>query len=203
MGDADLIVALAGRQSRKTYALRLFSRGHTSQLLLSVGRFELRRFSELPSAIPVDLPILAATIPPPKRHFFVSAGAGTNEVELVKRGRLGTESEILALANWLVARPNLSSLLIITSGCHVRRVRLCCRILLPKTVRFGLLAVKPEDDPDLQRDSWWRERRTRAIVLLELPKLLLYWPLLRLKRSAGFLPASHRRPCQSPHRTRN
>lgn len=44
IGDADLIFALAGRHSRKVHALELFSLGRTPTLLLSVDRFEIRRF---------------------------------------------------------------------------------------------------------------------------------------------------------------
>jgi hypothetical protein len=39
VADGDLIFAVAGRQSRKMFALELFSQGHAPKLLLSVARF--------------------------------------------------------------------------------------------------------------------------------------------------------------------
>jgi hypothetical protein len=50
---ADLIFVLAGRMSRKDYALQLFREGLAPRLLFSVGRFEMRRFSKM--ALPMQL----------------------------------------------------------------------------------------------------------------------------------------------------
>src|SRR5579862_3221328 len=60
---AELIFVLAGRQHRKSYALHLYQRSYAPRLLLSVGRFEIRRFALLP--LPVRVPLLetAAAIP--------------------------------------------------------------------------------------------------------------------------------------------
>jgi len=183
--DADLIFAIAGRQSRKIHALDLFSRGRAPRLLLSVDRFEIRRFSSLPLPSPIHLDLVqsVASVSPRQRHLFVSFADAKAEVTLVRPGRLGTLSEIHALAAWLKAHPEVGSLLIVSSGPHLRRIRMCCRYLLPKSLALCLTAS--ENDDCLRRETWWCDPKARVIVLLEFPKLLLYWPLLQLQRMAG------------------
>ena len=181
LDEADLVFALAGRESRKAYALLLFSQGKGKRLLLSVGRYEIRRFAVLPWPAPLNLPEAVAGVPPPIRHSFVTFGEGGSAIQLIKPGSLGTWSEIGALAEWLKSRQRVHNILIISSGSHLRRVRLCCRALLPKAVNYKVRAVV-EDGPFLCRDFWWRDPKSRAIVLAEFPKLLLYWTLLQIQR---------------------
>jgi hypothetical protein len=178
---SDLIVALAGRESRKVYALKLFSEGKSRELIVSVGRYEVRRFVGLLWPTPVDLVQTASRIPPRRRHFFVKYASGATEVRPIRTRYLGTWSEIEALATLLGPRTDLRSLTVVTSSPHLRRVRLCCHSLLPSEVCFCLLAV-PDDGPSLHRDSWWRDRKSRHMVLCEFTKLLLYWSLLQVQR---------------------
>ncbi len=179
VGPGDLVFALAGRPSRKLFALSLFFRKLAPVLLLSVGRFEIRRFAQLPWPVPLDLLAIAAPVPPPQRLYFVGFEAGKSTVERVERGKFGTLSEIRGLARWLQQRPEIDSLLIVTSATHLRRVRMCCRAILPSQLATRFVAV-PEETPFLNRDNWWRNRRSRTMVLAEFPKLLLYRTILSL-----------------------
>lgn len=172
----DLIFVLAGRQSRKLYALELYRQGAAGGLLLSVGRFEIRKFDQLPLPAALDLTSVAAQTLPALRHYFVHLQAGQATVERIERGRLGTLSEIRALAGWLRAGPQLGTLLVVSSAPHLRRVRACCRALLPPSLRISFLAV-PEGD-NWTRSGWWRDRKARSLVLKELPKLVLYRAVL-------------------------
>jgi hypothetical protein len=173
VGEGDLIFALAGRQSRKMFALELFSQGRAPKLLLSVARFEIRRFAKLPLPVYVDLLSIAAPIPAPARHFFVSFEARKSAVEFIQlRGRFGTLREIQALAAWLKDRPTINSVLVVSSASHLRRVRLCCRAFLPRRLQLRMLA-DPNENP-LEWDQWWRHRDARVMVLAEPIKLLLY-----------------------------
>ncbi len=175
-GSSDLIFALAGRQSRKFYALELFRQGMGKCLLLSVGRFEIRKFAQLPWPAAVDLVGVAAPTPAAMRHYFVSLEGGRSEVELISRGRFGTLSEIHALAAWLQRRPDIGSLGVVSSGPHLRRVRACCRALLPERVQLRFLATP--NDGWLSRSDWWRNRYCRRLVVKEMGKLMVYRVLL-------------------------
>jgi hypothetical protein len=175
--NADLIFALAGRESRKHFALQLFQRRLADVLLLSVARFEIRKFSRLSWPADIDLLQIAAATPAPLRHYFVSLEAGDTRVQLISRGHFGTLSEIRALSRWLRERPQTGSLLVISSGPHLRRVRLCCRALLPKQLQVHFIATPA--DASLAPSTWWREGGTRSDVLKEIPKLLIYKLLLK------------------------
>ena len=180
--SGDLIFALAGRQSRKFYALELLRQGRADCLLLSVGRYEIRKFAQLSWPGEVDLMRVAEATHAAKRHYFVSFEAGRTEVELVHRGRFGTLSEVRALASWLEPRPHIQSLMVVSSAPHLRRVRACCRRLLPPRLRLHFLPTP--NDGWLNRSGWWRNRRSRAVVIKEVGKLFVYRMLL-MARAKG------------------
>ena len=170
-GQGDLIFVLAGRQSRKIYALELFRQGLGGTLLMSVGRFEIRKFAQLPLPADVDLPRIASTTPPRLRHYFLRFQDGIVEADRVPRGRFGTLSEIRALAQWLEARPQIGTLLVVSGGPHLRRVRACCRALLPARLQVSFIAAPESGDVD---PSTRLDRKWRALVLKEIPKLVIY-----------------------------
>lgn len=181
--SGDLIFALAGRESRKRFALELFGRAYAPSLVLSVGRFEIRKFAKLSWPDSINLLEVASRTPAPLRHYFVSLERGSTRVELISRGRLGTLSEIRALATWLRVRPEIASISVISSAPHLRRVRVCCQALLPAHLKLHFLAT-PNDGALTQR-AWWCERHSRMLVLKEISKLVLYKLLLWTSVPAG------------------
>lgn len=174
---ADLIFVLAGRQFRKEYALELFRQGLAPRILLSVARFEIRRFSKMELPVPLDLLSLASTIPPPQRHYFVEFRGQMFHVKHLRLGRFGTLGEVEALTEWLKDHREVASVVIVSSATHLRRIRLCCRALLPKAVEVRLAAVPAE----LAASGTGKraERESAGAVLGELLKLAVYWAFLR------------------------
>jgi len=149
---SDVLFVLAGGQQRKVYGLQLYSQGLAPQILLSVGRFEIRRFREMtipypPQSEPIDLLAVAQTIPPAERHFFVAIERAVVTFERIAPGRLGTLREVRALAKWCTERPEITSLMMVSSGYHLRRTRMCCRALLPGRIRVTYVAVPDEPAP--------------------------------------------------------
>jgi len=183
---AELIFVLAGHMSRKDYALQLFREGLAPRLLFSVGRFEIRRFSKMALPVPLDLLKLAQDVPPPRRHFFVFFQGTECRVEHVPPRRFGTLTEIASLARWLHANPEVQSLLLVSHETHLRRIRMCCRSLLPRDAEVALLAVPNSfsDSADQQSSAMQSTGRD----LLEFFKVLVYRVLLTLRlhrRAAG------------------
>lgn len=168
---ADLIFALAGRMVRKEYALELFRNGLAPRILLSVGRFEIRRFSKMSLPLPLDLLKMAQAILPSERHYFVAFQENDVRVQPVPPGRFGTYKEIDLLARWLAANRPIDSLLIVSSDIHLRRIRLCCRSLLSKGLPLAFLAA-PNPPPEQTQDS---PLPSVSEVFLELLKLSVYW----------------------------
>jgi hypothetical protein len=165
---------------RKDYALELFRQQLAPRLLFSVGRFEIRRFSKMSLPVPLDLLKLAQEIPPVQRHYFVLFEGQNVQVQHVLPARFGTLTEITLLARWLDAHPVVRSLLIVSDASHLRRLRLCCRSLLDPLLDCAFVGV-----PDSYSSAGIEEesalRRTTA-DFVEVLKIFLYWPLLRLRR---------------------
>jgi uncharacterized SAM-binding protein YcdF (DUF218 family) len=190
--DADLIFVLAGRVYRKDYALELFRQGLAPRIMFSVGRFEIRRFSKMALPVPLDLLKPAQELPLPQRHYFVFFEGQEVETQHVLPGRFGTLTEIEALARWLSKRPEIRALLIVSSGTHLRRIRMCCRSLLDPNLKLAFLAAPPtlsesslpkpvpqhEDNPQPEESSGFA---TTKKDLMELFKLSIYWILLKLR----------------------
>lgn len=141
VNEFDLIFVLAGRSVRKIYGLELFRAGVAPRILFSVARFEVRRFRELGLPVEFDLLPIALPVPAEERHFFVLFGGGAPEVERIAVRRFGTLREIEALGGYLGRHREIRSVLVVTSAVHLRRVRLCCRVILPREIHFQMAAV--------------------------------------------------------------
>jgi hypothetical protein len=151
------------------YALELFSAGNALRLILSTGRFELRRYPELPGVPPLDLLAVAASIPPPLRHYFVLIHGGCAYPQLIARHHLGTYSEVLALNAWLAQHQEIRSVALVSSSSHLRRIRRCWQTLGPQNVRIDFLATPGEQPEGL------------SFLLSETGKLFLYTAVLVLR----------------------
>jgi uncharacterized SAM-binding protein YcdF (DUF218 family) len=174
----DAIFVFAGRPERAPYAVELWRAGIAPVLVVSVGRFEWRGFPAL--GLPSDggLRDLVARTPPSWRHFLVAVDAVGARAEWMPRGRLGTLAEARALAGMAGTR-GWRSVTAVTTAAHSRRVLLSLgRALAGAPVRAAVAAV-PEPRSSAPRDSWWRERAGRSLVLGECLKLPLYGLLAR------------------------
>ena len=172
--EADLIFVLAGRVARKEYGFELLQQGLAKQILLSVGRFEIRRFSQMPLPVPLDLLKLAQSIAPPQRHYFVHFHDGGVEVQHIAPGRFGTLTEVRALAGWLAQHPEIRSVMVISSDAHLRRIRLCCRSVLPRNWELAFVTAPTRTEDTSARPSFLGDLR-------ELGKLSVYSILLKLR----------------------
>jgi hypothetical protein len=175
--EAEVLFVFAGRQERKPYGLSLWRRGYAPTLVLSVARFEWRRFAELGLRDDGGLIDLVQRTPPEERHFFVvlhrsDAGAKTARAFRVETRGLGTWNEARALAEFL-ERERVRSVLVVSSASHLRRAVTTLRALAPREIRIDATAV-PEGESAIARDDWWRTPRQRRMVLWEAVKLLLY-----------------------------
>jgi hypothetical protein len=179
--NANLIFVLAGLPSRKSFALDLFQSRLAPRILFSVGRYEIRRFASFSLPQQIDLLEMAQSVPPPLRHYFVYFADQKFEVQRILASGFGTMREIDALAQWLEARPDITSLLIVSSGFHLRRLRLCCRVLLHRNLNLHFLAVPGEIPPTYSADGHAR-RQVRKVVLEELAKIFCYSLVLPLRR---------------------
>jgi uncharacterized SAM-binding protein YcdF (DUF218 family) len=123
---ADCIFVLAGKQEAKIYGIKMWRFGYAPQLILSVGRFEWRRFGDLNLESDGGLEALVAQTPAKKRHFLVRLDRQEAFCTQVQTGIGGTRSEARILAEYLRDMP-VRSLLVVSSPVHLRRVALLFR----------------------------------------------------------------------------
>ncbi len=162
----DAIFVLAGRHERKLHGIDLWRVGYAPELILSVGRFEWRRFHDL--GLPGDggLRKLVDSVPPVERHFFVRLWKDRAESLAVPKGRHGTLTEALAAAS-LLRGGEYRSLMVVSSGFHLRRVALAFgRAFRGSGTKLVFTAV-PDEPPE-----------SRSELLSEFRKYLLYRLLL-------------------------
>lgn len=169
----DLIFVLAGRRDRKAYGAELLRQGWAREILLSTlsaDSLRLSRFAELHLPAWPRLLELQDHIPPLGRFFFLHHDGASWRAECLPVRPLGTLNEIAQLARWLRQHPAVRSVLIVSSGSHLRRIRLCCRAFLPTSVKF-LLAEVP---PDFASRSASESIRRAGRLMAEYAKLCFY-----------------------------
>lgn len=179
---ADVIFVFAGRESRKRFGVQLFRDGVSNRLVLSVGRFEWRRFPSLGLSSDGGLVELVSKTEPRLRHFFVDVRPEAAACERIPRGLLGTWSEARALAR-LVAREGVRKLIVISHRQHLRRCLLGLLALLPESCEVIPIASPPDDaeGPSPGRIQEALKLLTYSVLLapLWLPKLFGPLPLRR------------------------
>jgi hypothetical protein len=169
---ANVIFVLAGRHERKGYGLQLFRDGLAPRLILSVGRFEVRNIGPL-GFDDLKLRDLAARLPPDHRHFFIDIVRDSRRVITRTDAGKGTYAELLSLSRYLAPeRP--SSILLVSTSIHLRRIRFCCRrIVCFAGIRLRYLSV-PEHLSSFRRDGWWKRRDQWSFLIMESLKLAGY-----------------------------
>ena len=168
----DAIFVLAGARDRKSFGLELYRKGSAPRIVLSVGRFEIRRLPEVGLPAPLDLLSVAQAVPPPERHYFVEFDASGVKFEKTRVGRYGTLSEIEELAKWCERNREVTRLMVVSSGYHLRRVRMCCNALLPKGVQLVFVRAVKGSEASLVRS------------ILEVFKLVWYRAMLAFREFA-------------------
>ncbi len=141
--------------------------------MLSVGRFEWRRYERL--GLPGDAALreAVARVPPRKRHFFLILEGERAEVVAVPLRRFGTRNEARALAG-LIRERRWRTVIAISSGFHLRRAALVLVRALRGTGASASYAALPPGADRYAAGRWWRTPRGIRVVASEVVKLALY-----------------------------
>jgi hypothetical protein len=170
--QSDLIFVLAGRPERKAYGLQLFQQGIAPRLVLSVGRFEVRKMDAF-GFQDLNMREMVKHMAPKDRHFFVEISDGSRTVTPARIKRGGTFGELAALATYFGER-QIKTLTVISTSVHLRRVRLCCRkIRALRRLNISYVPV-PEGLSSFQRGAWWKKLDQWSYIGSEYIKLAAY-----------------------------
>ena len=147
---ADAIFVFAGREERKRLGIELFRSGYAPRLILSVARFEWRRFEALGLWSDGGLVDMVQTIPASDRHFFVHLERDRASCDPVHKGPLGTMSEARALAT-VIDEAELRSVLIVSSPEHLPRCLVALRTVVTPACRLiPVPSVSSNEPPRLE-----------------------------------------------------
>jgi hypothetical protein len=170
--QSDLIFVLAGRPERKAFGLQLFRQGIAPRIILSVGRFEVRKMDAF-GFQDLNMREMVRHMAPEDRHFFIEISDGSRTVTPARIKRVGTFGELAALADYIRER-QIKNLILISTSVHLRRVRLCCRKMSGlRRLNISYVPV-PEELSSFQRDRWWKKLDQWSYIGSEYIKLLAY-----------------------------
>ena len=175
--SCDLIVAVAGREERKSFAMDLFQRGLAPRLILSVARYEVRRTTALPIPGPELLALRDAT-PAPNRHFWIDISNRETSIRRAQLRKTGTWGELRGLAAYLSPH-SVRKIALISTALHLRRIQFCCSRIPFFRDKDMVFWAAPGGDSSIHRDQWWRHARSCKYLLSEYVKLGGYKLLYR------------------------
>jgi hypothetical protein len=189
---SDLIFVLAGRRDRKVHGARLFGDGWAPRLVMSttnpqyIARVLTREVPEdvLPSDRTRSTLRELASQPYPERSERKLSLACLDEegwsVLPTSPTPFGTLTEMKALSAWLQEHPAVRSVLLVSEGIHLKRLRLCCRRMVPPDRSVRLVAAPMESGDDTALGGPPPTEGIRDMVV-ESCKYLLYSVLLILE----------------------
>ena len=166
---SDVIFVLAGRPERKVYGLELFRRGIAPRLILSVGRFEVRKMDNL-GFQGLNLRELTSRLPPGDRHFFIDIVGDSPRVTVRSDAGKGTCAELASLSRY-IEPDRVNSLLLVSTSVHLGRVRHYCERIASLSDKKICYVPVPEDLSSFRKAGWWKHRDHWSYVLSECAKL--------------------------------
>ncbi|THJ23863.1 MAG: YdcF family protein [Nitrospira sp. CG24D] len=166
--QADVGIVLAGDFSRALYASDLYHRGFIPKVWLS--RPERERPLRQLDALGVPYPRQEEV----SRAVLLRKEVPADRIELFGHGVASTIEEARAVAEFLGQRPDIRSLLLITSRFHARRAEAIFRTILQAYPHLEIHAVGSPYDGFVV-DHWWKDRDSARQVVLETAKWLLFW----------------------------
>jgi len=166
--QADVGVVLAGHFARASYAADLYRQGLIPRVWVTKPIRE-NRLAQLD----------ALGIPYPRqeeisRAVLLKKGVPAERIEIIGSEVVSTIAEARLVADLLKARPEIRSLLVVTTRVHARRASaIFCRVLGDMS-RTTVTVVGAPDDGFVV-DRWWTDRESARQVVLETAKLALFW----------------------------
>lgn len=122
-------------------------------------------------------------------HDLVERGVPKDKVLRFDNDTSDTIGEAEALAN-LAKEKHWSSVIIVTSNYHTRRVRYIYEKIFPAEIAVSVASAR---DADFNPERWWEKRKSTALFGHEILGMLeAFWELHGKQRSAGVATLSWR-----------
>jgi len=105
---------------------------------------------------------------------LLKKGVPADRIEIIGGEVVSTIAEARLVADLLKTKPDVRSLLIITTRVHVRRARTIFYHVLGDSSPVNIAVVGTPSD-GFVADRWWTDRESARQVVLETTKLVLFW----------------------------
>ena len=131
-------------------------------------------------------------------HDLVERGVPKDKVLRFDHDSSDTIAEAEALAN-LAKQKHWSSVIVVTSNYHTRRVRYVFEKVFPAEIAVSVASAR---DGDFDPERWWEKRKSTALFGHEILGMMeAFWELHGRQRSAGVAALLSKgrvaRPCQT------
>ena len=169
LGPADVIVVLSGSMpARAEQAAELFRSGYAHEVWVSRP--------ESPAAELESMGIHYLGEEDFNRAVLIHQGVPEVDVSIFPQPIVNTEQEIEDISAQM-RRERKTTVMIVTSAQHTRRVRVLWRKLAGSDLRL-IVRVAPQDSFDA--DHWWRNTHDALSVVREILGLSIAWTGLRV-----------------------
>ena len=165
---ADVGVSLAGSFSRALYAADLYQQNLIPKIWITRPERE-RELTQI-DALGVPYPRQEEI----SRAVLLKKGVPDDRIEVIGDRVVSTIAEARVVSALLNERPEIHSLLLITSRFHVRRAEAIFQYILQPRSQVEIFVVGTPYD-GFVADYWWKDRDSARQVVLETAKLLLFW----------------------------
>jgi uncharacterized SAM-binding protein YcdF (DUF218 family) len=164
LGSADAIVVLSGAMpARAEEAARIFHMGYAREAWITRP--------ESPASDMAGMGVQYTDESDYSREVLIHLGVPEADVRVLPGTIMDTEQEVEELSSEM-RREGKTSVIIVTSPQHTRRVRALWRELVGENPR-AIVRAAPEDPFDA--DHWWRDTHDALAVMREVLGLLNVW----------------------------
>ncbi len=166
--EADAIIVLMGEVAFRTIeAAGLYHEGYSEEILMVQSHLAGR---ELLADEGIILPGQAEQSRTVALHLEVPK----ENLKIIEGEARSTFDEAQILAEYLVERTELESLILVTSSFHTRRTYIIFNRVLSDLDRDVTLYSRASRYDDFQPEQWWQCRESAKMVVLEYLKLAYF-----------------------------
>ena len=108
------------------------------------------------------------------RDALVQMGVPQRQIEVLPDGVRSTWEEAQAVCSYLADNREIETLVLVTSSFHTRRTFIIFERACRNLGRDVELIIRPSSYDSFQADSWWQDRESAKLVVLEYMKLAYF-----------------------------
>ncbi|MDD4747586.1 MAG: YdcF family protein [Salinivirgaceae bacterium] len=167
-GSADLVVVLMGDNDRLNHAAHLLKTQKSPSVLF------VKPFVNAENIIDRSLN---------KGYFaiFKSAGIPDSSVIMIPEPAYNTTDELHQISKYIKERPQIKSIIIVSSQFHLRRVSLIAKTIFERNGVDVCYDFSYPENQQFDAKDWWKSSIGRKMVLSEYIKIVYFYTIDQFK----------------------